>query len=39
MIAWRGLQLLKAGRNMVGESELDKLRYDDKLSFSKFEWE
>lgn len=39
MIAWRGLQLLKAGRNLVHESELQPLRYDDKLSFAKYDWE
>ena len=39
MIAWRGLQLLKAGRGLVNEDELKTLRYDDKLSFSKFDWE
>ena len=39
MIAWRGLQLLKAGRGLVYENELETLRYDDKLSFSRFDWE
>ena len=36
MIAWRGVQLFKAGRNIVQEEQLEQVRYDDKLDFSLY---
>lgn len=36
MIAWRGLQLWRAGRNIIPVNMIDTIRYDDHLDFSPF---
>lgn len=36
MIAWRGLQLWKAGRSIIPVNMIDTVRYDDHLDFSPF---
>ena len=36
MIAWRGIQLFKSGRNLVYENQFESIRYDDRLDFFPF---
>lgn len=36
MIAWRGLQLWRAGRSIIPVNMIDTVKYDDHLDFSPF---
>ena len=36
MIAWRGQQLMKQGRDVIPFDQVDQIRYNDKLDFDLY---